>query len=258
MLIGLLGLVGGSLAEQMLATLGRAAQLPTHHSADWWGASRAVGQWLAQQPRLEFTRVATVTGQHDHRLLFAPIRSGLPQYKVGYSPAFLFRHAPTSGSPETLRALSVRYVVSNRDVPRPDMKELVRFEPLGIYELDGWNPRRWHVIAGEATVDELRFDERGMEFVVRTAEQGARIVLHVAPYVRWQAWLDGEELPLASVVPEDPHDPVFMSLPLRPGRLALRYVRRTLDWVGLLVSLLGLAAALLWGTVAWRRGRAGA
>ena len=78
-----------------------------------------VTQWLAArwaERGDEFWRVTFVAGRNAHWFMDAPVLSGVPVYKQGFTPGDNFVHKPESGRPQVLDAARVRYaVVPERD-----------------------------------------------------------------------------------------------------------------------------------------------
>jgi hypothetical protein len=190
----------------------------------------------------EHFRIAYEMWRGDHLSTLAPVFNGALMYKVGYTPAQIYDKLPMTDEHDLLQKLSVKYIVSESALDRPDVTEMERFGGLWLYRFDDYRPEPFTLLgAGRAELIELS-PER-----VRVRLQGtdadSRLVLHVASYDRWRATLGGgDELPIATVPALGVEYPMLMEVPARDGELVFDYVYRGADWAGLLVSLFALPA----------------
>ncbi|MBM4371712.1 MAG: hypothetical protein FJ098_08665, partial [Deltaproteobacteria bacterium] len=191
-----------------------------------------------------FWRIAYDLGYHDHTTMAAPVHNRTPYYKVGYTPAKLFRHAPEEASPALYRALSVRFVVTRQPLRGPDFEEVARFGALRVLRFTGYREERW-ALDGPGEVEALEFGEERIRLRLEGVEPGTRLCLHVAAYPRWRARLDGHEVPLEAVPAVPGGEPMLMELPVENGLLELDYVARGPDVLGWLATLAGLGLCAL-------------
>jgi len=227
---------------------------------------------------LAWARDAWDRRDHDYRMAFradrnlhwfmdAPVTTHTPSYKLGFTPADNFVHKPESGDPALLRRLGVRYVVGTGSSPPPGSQLATRFGKINVFDLTGAEPPAHIEGDGQVIVEQAMSD--GLRLRVRDAEPGARLVIHVAGYPRWQLtwqpddgapevidWFEapvlgdsplatqaqrrGGELRGGKALGDDGHEPTLIAAPARDGVYTLRYLRwRSFDVLGLILALLG-------------------
>jgi hypothetical protein len=196
----------------------------------------------------EHFRIAYHMWRGDHLSTLAPVFNGALMYKVGYTPAQIYDKLPMTEEHELLQKLSVKYIVSEEALDRPDVTELERFGGLILYSFDDFRPEPFTLI-GAGRAELLELSPERVRVRLEGTEAGSRLVLHVASYDRWRATLGGgDELPIATVPALGVEYPMLMEVPAGDGELELRYVYRAVDWAGLLVTLAALPAfaAVTW------------
>ena len=212
-----------------------------------WNDFQAVWQWVREQPDDAFFRVAYV---HDGTHL----AQASPAYtaRAGHTPGVLvgeaFRNTPDSIDPDALRAINVRYVAYFSPLPQRLLRQCTDVTQLGVAhvcELADWSREvvsdvegAVHPLVSHLEDERLVFDPAGARSViVRRA---------LAP--AWRASVDGVAIPITEErVVDSPHLRLMrLALPEGAHEVVLSY-RRTgpLDVLGLLLTLLGLAIALL-------------
>lgn len=203
-----------------------------------------------------FFRIAVLCGIYDHHLVDLGARIPYPIYKAGRTAASVFRYQMESHSVAMLRALNVRYVLTDhRPLGGEAFRKIETFGGLDLYEFLRWNPVPAEVIEGQG---ELTLEHIEDEEIVLTAGAGARgtLRINVSYFPRWRAFHEGEELEIQTVRVEDDEQTAFMKLPLRPGRYRLLFRRSLLDHLGSLLGLLGVVVCLLLAAPArWRSAR---
>ncbi|MBX7084642.1 MAG: hypothetical protein K1X88_35890, partial [Nannocystaceae bacterium] len=214
-----------------------------------------------------FWRFAYETvSRHGHGFADAPVSTGAPAYKLGYTPGETFVHRLDADDDIVLDRLRVRYLVT---VTERRGTEVARFGVLRVLERP--------VVAEIATlqgpgtlvvlhdgVDARDPGERDVvEVELRGTAAGSELQFNLAGHHRWELRRDGELVPWTEVPITASHrttpgygdsaradEPILIAAPAADGRWTLRY-RRWLaaDVAGAIVSALALAA-LLW---LWRR-----
>lgn len=174
-----------------------------------------------------------------------PVFNQTPMYKVGYTPAQIFKRLPSTDEDELLRALGVRYLLSSYRQERASLALERRFGSFFLYRFLPHDPAPFTVIGpGQGKLLELEPERLRIELTGTSPE--SRVKLHVASYPRWRAALNGAELPITVVPVAGADYPVLMEVPAaRDGELVLEYVYRGVDWLGLLVSLGAVPAFVL-------------
>jgi hypothetical protein len=211
-----------------------------------WSDLEALWAWSGGVRRQSATwyRIAYALPVHDHLSTAAPVFDRTPYYKIGYTPAQLFRNFPMSGEPELLQALSVRYVVSDQPLSGSDFELERVFGRLNLYRFTRYRAEPF-TLSGPGQAELIRFEPELIELRLRHTTPESRIKVHVANYDRWEATAAGKSVPISPAPAYGVQDPVLMELPAIDGDLLIRYVRRLPDWLGLGLSLLAPLGCLL-------------
>ncbi|MET0409715.1 MAG: hypothetical protein ABW217_00395 [Polyangiaceae bacterium] len=231
-----------------------ATQIEKHFAAAQalpeWKDLESFIAWSSGQQRegVEPDRIAYLFHRDEqHNDLLAtvlPVFNHTPMYKIGYTPAQIFKRLPTTDEDELLRTLGVRYLLTSYRQNRPSLKLERRFGAFFLYRFLPYDPAPFTVLGpGRGQLLELGPERLRIQLTGTSAE--TRLKLHVASFPRWRARLNGADLPI-TVVPVTGADyPVLMEVPAHDGELVLEYVYRGADWLGLLVSLGAVPAFIL-------------
>ena len=193
----------------------------------------------------DFYRIAYDLPMHDHTSLIAPVFNQTLLYKVGYTPTQIFRGLPMTAEPALYEALSVRYVLSDHSLPRPDFVLERTFGQLQVYRFTRYRPEPFTLI-GSGRAEVLRFDPELVQLRLRGTTSTTRVRLHVAIYPSWEATLDGKVVPITPAPVYGSEYPFLMEVPAgADGVLTFRYVRRAPDIVGLILTGLGAVTLLV-------------
>jgi len=191
-----------------------------------------------------FYRIAYELDYHDHTMMAAPVHNHTPYYKIGYTPAKLFKHAPEDSGSGLYRALSVKYVVTRRTKRGGDWDEVARFGRLRVYRFARFDADRWR-LDGPGEVDAVEFGEERIHLTLSGTEDDARLRLHVGNHPRWRVRMNGEPVEVDEVPAVPGGAPMLMEFPVEDGDLEIQYVARTPDILGWLATLLGLILCAL-------------
>ena len=186
-----------------------------------------------------FYRIAYELDYHDHTMMAAPVHNQTPYFKIGYTPAKLFKHAPEEGGAAIYGPLSVKYVVSKRSKRGRSWEEVAQFGRLRVYRFAGFTADRWR-LDGPGEVDAVEFGEERIHLYLSGLEPGTRLRLHVANHPRWRVRMNGEILDVDEVPAVVGGAPMLMEFPVEDGELVVEYVTRVPDALGYLATLLGL------------------
>jgi 6-pyruvoyl-tetrahydropterin synthase related domain len=200
-------------------------------------------EWTRQQ-RLathEHYRVAYHMPLHEHLATLAPVFDGSLMYKVGYTPVQIYDKLPMTSEPELLEALSVKYVVSAYPLDLPLLTEEKRFGELRLYRFQNYRPEPFSII-GPGKGELLEFSPERVRIRLSDTGPDSRLQIHVASFDRWQATSAGDVLPISTVPVFGAEYPILMEVPARDGDVELSYVYRSIDWVGLLLTLTAVPA----------------
>lgn len=236
---------------------------PWYHQAEYFSKRvnqknrREVAQWLNRRQEMAggFWRVGLARSLGDannHDYLDFSTLVTMPFFKMEHTPAGFYKYKVVSDQPDILRDVNVRYVLTDQPLASPEYSLRYQSGNLKVYEWRDWNPRPWTVIGGPADVRLSQFADQRVVLHVDARGQGS-LVLHVAPFSRWQAFIDGERVPILSAVLNDGKGPTFMSVSLRPGAGTYEFVFRT-GWAerfsfGMFLLGLSLAgSAIFWGS----------
>ncbi len=200
--------------------------------------------------RNTFFRVAIDGHFHEHRTSAIVAATGLPYVKLSYMPAETFIHAThehpgdVPRSVGELQKLQAAYVVSLRPSRLPDLKLLSRSGELHLYEFRSYRPERHELVAPSGEVAVTRFDNEFIRMsVTGLPDEGGLLRVHVAPFVRWEARVNGKVVPIWpwQTTPRL----TLMEIPVKNGIITLTYVKRWPDRLGWILTGLVLAFFLL-------------
>jgi hypothetical protein len=186
-----------------------------------------------------FFRVAVVgENEHDHSLCDLGVGLGLPIYKQGFTPAAAYRYNMGSIAGEVLRAASVRYVVSVRELTDAHFRELTAFGALRVYEFTGFDGKRFDV-TGTGDVEVVRFEDEHIELLAPPGSSGS-LRLRVSGFTRWRATRNGVTIPIAENRVGDDPATGFITVPLEPGHYRFDFRASALDWMGRVLGVVGV------------------
>lgn len=165
-----------------------------------------------------------------------------PVFRPGYLAASTYRLNVDGRTADVLRLVNVRYVLAN-DAMGPGFRELARFGPFVVSELEGWRREPFDVVDGAGEVDMLAWTDE--EMVLR-AGPGAtgRLRLAVSSFPRWRAERDGQPVPISELPLPGVRGTGFMTVPLAAGTYRLEFRTDPLDRAGQLATLAGVLACL--------------
>jgi hypothetical protein len=232
-----------------------------------FAAARALPEWKDLEPFIAWSSELQRTSSEPYRIAYLfhrddqhndllatvlPVFNHTPMYKIGYTPAQIFKRLPSTDEDELLRTMGVRYLLTSYRQNRPSLKLERRFGAFFLYRFLPYDPTPFTVL-GPGQGKLLELDTERLRIQLTGTSPDSRLELHVASYPRWRATLNGVELPI-TVVPASGADyPVLMEVPAQDGELVLEYVYRGVDWLGLLVSLGAVPAFVLIAYVERRR-----
>jgi len=228
------------LHQTYLRTIGG---LALKRSIPYWNDYQEFLRWSAQARAQseDFYRISYELDRHNHLMMGAPTFNRTPYYKVGYTPARLFKHVVETTEEPIYKVLSVRYVVSLGPLFRPNLAQEVRFGSIFVYRYKDYRKERY-TLTGPGRVEVKEFSEERIRLVLSGTSAASRLKVHVANYARWRATLNGETVPIAEAPVYGTSYPMLMEVQARDGELRFDYVSRGVDWLGLLATLLGLGA----------------
>ncbi len=211
--------------------------------------------WAKTLPDEGFHRWALLGREHGNTLMDLAVDLGAPVYRSGNVPAATYKYKLAAGTPDVLRALNVRYVISSGDQPAPHFKLLKRFGPLRVHRFEGWGPLPF-VVDGAGEVQLVRFEDERVELKAGPGARG-RLRLNVSAFPRWRATRDGAPIEIRTEPLRGVADSGFMSVALEPGTYRFEFVRSPGDRLALALGAFGLllAFALALGDTARLRPR---
>ncbi len=207
-----------------------------------WNDFQAVWQWVREQPRDTFYRVAYVN-ESSHLAQASPAYTDRPGHTPGVLVGEAFRNTPDSIDPDVLRAINVRYVVSFAGLPMrlaSQCAQVAQFGTAHVCELTDWSS------AVVTDADALRHPRvRHLEDarVVFDPDGAHAVVVRRALAPAWSATADGQEIAITPErVVDSPHLQLMrLAIPDGAHEVVLSYrSTRTLDVLGALLTLLGL------------------
>jgi hypothetical protein len=215
-------------------------------SIHYWQDYQKFLRWSAQKRSTgkDFYRISYELDRHNHLMMGAPAYNRTPYYKVGYTPAKLFKHVTETTEDPVYRALSVRYVVALNPLSRPNLQLEQRFGAIWVYRYTDYRPQRY-TLSGPGRVEVKEFSEERIALKLSGTDSSSRLKVHVANYPRWRAQINGETVPIREAPVYASTYPMLMEVKVQDGDLVFDYVTRGVDLLGALASLAGLATVVL-------------
>jgi hypothetical protein len=247
---------------------------------------RDYGEFLAWtrkrwETRDGFFRLAFRAPRNVHFFMDAPVFTGVPAYKLGFTPGDNFVHKPESGRREVLDALRAKYLV---DTAARASARGERFGRIAVRERPLDENAAVAQLRGPGVVEILedRPDEGIVRLRVAQADPDTLLVFNIAGYPRWELRRDGAPIPWhevpvygdgesASIAQrragalrggkadgDDGTEPTLIAAAVGNGEFELRYVRwRWFDVVGAVMTLgaAALCGLMLSGTGVFERWR---
>jgi hypothetical protein len=197
--------------------------------------------WAREQRQKEpgHYRVAYELDRDDHTSTLAPLYDHAPMYKIGDTPSQIFDGMPMTAGPEMLEALGVRYVVSRSRLDAPVFAHERSFGRLELHRFTGYRAEPFELV-GPGKAELLELAPERLRVRLNGTRPSSRLRIHIAEYDRWQATVDGAQLPITTVPVHGAQDPVLMEVPARDGELRLEYVDAAPDRWGLVLTLAAL------------------
>ena len=224
-----------------------------HSQRDDIAARRSFVLWAKEQWSRDsrFFRIVHGFDQDEHALTDLGIELPYPFYKIYVTPTGHFKYSLGSGSNEALRAVNVRFALSEHSLPaRPDFRLLKTFDgKLWLYEFKDWNPVPFEINGGgSAELTQFRDEE-----IELRADPGAHglLRLNVTYFPKWRATRDGIPIPINSVAVNGVENSAFMQVQLAPGIYHFHYQKDASDYLGTVLCLLGIVALIVMAN--WKR-----
>lgn len=222
-------------------------EVVTTETLNEWPDFNAAWQWVREQPRDVFYRVAYVN-DGTHLAQASPAYTDRPGHIGGVLVGEAFRNTPDSLDPDVLRAINVRYVVIFSSPPArlsTQCSDVAQFGRARICELRDWSSQ---VVSDASAVRHPLVSHLEDARVVFDPDGAQAIVVRRALAPGWIAEADGVEIPITPErIVDSPHLRL-MRLTIPPGahEVVLRYrSTRALDVLGMLFTLLGLGGVFL-------------
>ncbi|MBM4395428.1 MAG: hypothetical protein FJ087_07035 [Deltaproteobacteria bacterium] len=205
-------------------------------------ALREAAEALGRLAPAQVGRVAVEATRHEHLLMMLPIYTGLPIFKVGFTPENNYRFKPEDADPEFRRALGISHVLSVGPSPhRAGLAETGRFGDLRLYEVTGWRPERVRLSGGGAA-EVLRDEPGAVDVRLSGTAAGDELTVLVGRFASWNARIDGEPIAIDGAHAGD-SPPLFTKVAARDGLLELRWEAGRPEWLGALTTVAALIAA---------------
>ncbi len=138
-------------------------------------------------------RMTVAAPRNLHWFMDAPLTTGIPLYKQGFTPADNFVHKPEANTPALLDRLGVRFVVTRGRGAVRNAELVASFGALRLWERDSWRPQPRARLEGIGALEVIADDRTTTDVRVRVHGSGAgdRLVFDVAGYPRWELVRDG-------------------------------------------------------------------
>lgn len=233
-------------------------------------------QWLDNERTSDDRpwKITFTASRNVHWFMDAPVFSGVPVYKQGFTPGDNFVHKPESGASRVLDRARVRYVVADR-------KRGGRGQPvaelggLRVLERPRWNEQGIAWLDGPGTLSIVTDDAEGGVVAghIEGADETTRLVFAIGGFPRWTLVHEGSvvewfEVPITAREPiatqadrrggvlrggkadgDDGSEPTLIAANVGDGSFELSYQSTSArDVLALVMSAIafGLAGALAW------------
>lgn len=193
-----------------------------------------------------FYRVAIWENRNSHWLHDLDILLDVPTYKIGSTPAVVFKYKVESPDPKILRYLNVRFIVTHRRKYSRYLKYRYKFHKLYVYEFRDWNPLPFTITSGKGPVKLVKMERENVVLNAGSSATGY-LNLHIAQFPRWKATHNGKPIKISSYGFPNLDNFSIMRVKLQPGTYEFTFKRGLPEWLGALASGLGgiLAFSLL-------------
>ncbi len=205
---------------------------------------------LNAMDRAELGRIVVSAPKHDHLLVSLPVYTGLPIFKLGFTPENNYRYKFESRDLAVWKAIGVSHVLASRAMPRTGLTFLQRFGHLWLYRFDAFDPSPVSLQGpGQAVVS--RNEAEILDVHLTGTNSTSKLMIHRGHYARWEASLDGTLLAMEGAsIGDSPAG--FIRVAAQDGSFRLRYRWRSADWLGNSLSWLAwLVLALLLASRCW-------
>ena len=185
-----------------------------------------------------FFRLGLWTHRNNHLLMDLSPRLSVPIYKIGSTPAAIYRYKMETHDPDVLRYVNVRYILTDSKRRYSYLRFRRRFKNLYLYEFKHWSPEPYTVVGSGAIKLEKWSDE---DIVLRVAS-GARgqLRLHVSAFPRWSATRNGKPIPIRLFSFPNLRKTAFMTVALKPGTYRFQFRRSVVEYLSFFAMILGL------------------
>lgn len=210
---------------------------------------RLAAEFLNELPRQSLGRIALVAPTHEHLLLSLPVYTGLPVFKVGFTPEDNYRLKFESRDPAVWRVLGVSHALSMGPLGGPEVELARQFGALRLYRFLPFE-REVAAVRGPGRAEVLQDEPEALDVRISGAGPDTRLFVARGRYALWRAELDGRPVEIRGASVGD-SPPVFMEIPVSDGVLRLRYRAGAPEWIGGIASWLAwlsLAGIFLFGT----------
>jgi len=213
----------------------------------------ALTTWMANRRKESpgFFRYALDPSLGDlHHLVDLVTVLDVPMYKMGHTPAIEFNNRSELLNDATMRALNIRYVVSEAGkAGRSTLSRVAKVGAWHVFEHSGWSPHVFHTSKAKAPVRLVSHADN--EIVLKVAGDAGRLRLNVADFSRWHAYRDGQPITIRPVRPAGVQIQLIAVDASTPGTYTFRFEACPEEYAGAVVSLLTLLAIIV--VVIWRR-----
>jgi hypothetical protein len=193
-------------------------------------------------------RLGLFVGTHEHSFFDLGTALDVPVYKVGFTPASIYKYKIEKSGVTLLKHLNVKYILATYYLYGSEYKQIKTFGSLRVYRFMGWKPEPFRVVKGRGKVRLVSF---ARERIVLKAEAGAKglLQLNVSHFSRWKATHNGRSIPIqVRPVPGYPKSTGMMAVALRPGEYRFVFRRGIAEWAAGTCALICL---VLIGWLVW-------
>ncbi|MBK03619.1 MAG: hypothetical protein CL920_20795 [Deltaproteobacteria bacterium] len=185
-----------------------------------------------------FFRLALSFGYHEHSFFDLGPRLRVPIYKIGFTPAAIYKYKMETKSRALFRTLNIKYVLSTHRMYGRDYKTAKQFGSLYLSKFLPYKPQPF-TVKGKGKVVLSHWGREEIRLKADAAAQG-ELMLHVSAFSRWHATHNGKSIPIKVVPLKGTEKTGFMQVTLKPGTYVFSFRRSGLDWLSGIVFFIGL------------------
>jgi hypothetical protein len=222
--------------------------VPRGMKGDDWDQTGPALDYAKSQMQPGERLILHLEGATNHDLVFPAAQRQVRLMKIGTDAALMFKNRFSTDDPELLERIGGSVMVSQGNLPRA-LKSLPVAKTFGSFEVRTLPrlPRAW--MDGPGHVEVASWKDEEVRLKVTGSGPKSKVRLGLAYYDTWRTD-DG-----VKTAPFTMHEATLSEVPAHDGDMVVRYHYPGSQWLGLFLSLGGLATLVASRYVTWPRRR---